>query len=142
MDKEQLFKPRLAEAEVELDGMGTVRVRALSRGEVIAVRTAADNDPATLDGKRVLVLERKMVAKAMLDPVLTEAEVRRWQDAAPAGELTPVTDKIQELSGMDDAAAKRAVKELAADSDAEFRDVPGSEAVDDGEPDARGDAEQ
>jgi hypothetical protein len=132
MDKEALFKPRLAEAEVDLPGVGTVRVRGLSRDEVIGIRKAADNDPDTIDGKRVLVIERKMIALAMVDPELTEAEVGRWQIAAPAGELDPVTDKIQELSGMKQGASKSGVP---ADGDGPgpgVRALPSGEAVDDG----------
>lgn len=140
MDKELLFKSRLNEADVEVPGVGTVRVRGLSRGEVIVMRKATDS-AETLDGPRQLVIERKMIASAIVDPVLTEAEVKRWQDASPAGELDPVTNKISELSGLDDDAAKKAVVEFEADPDAEFPDVPGAEAGDDGlrsGPDATG----
>jgi hypothetical protein len=133
INKEALFKPRLAEAEIDLPGVGTVRVRALTRAEVIGIRRAADNDPATLDGKRVLVIERKMIALAMVDPELTEAEVGRWQDAAPAGELTPVTDKIQELSGMAEGASKSGVPGAGGGPGPGVRDVPGAEAGNDGE---------
>lgn len=110
VDKELLFKTRLAEADVDVPGVGTVRVRGLSRAEVMAIRKATDNDPATLDGQRVLVLERKMISLAMVDPKLTEAEVKLWQDAAPAGELQPVADRIQELSGLAEGATKSGVQ--------------------------------
>lgn len=115
MDKELLFKARLAEEDVELPGVGTIRVRALSRAEVISVRKATDDNP---DGPRVLTLERKMLAAAMVDPVLTEDEVRRWQDASAAGELQPVTEAIQRLSGLGERPDKAAY--------ADFRGHPGS----------------
>jgi hypothetical protein len=104
MDKDQLLKPRLPEADVEIPGVGTVRVRGLSRDEVLVVRKATDD--AYLDGPRALTLERKLLAAAMLDPQLTEAEVGQWQKSAPAGELRPVVEKIQELSGMGEEAPK------------------------------------
>jgi hypothetical protein len=135
VDKDLLFKPRLAEADVEIPGVGTVRVRALSRAEVLLVRKATDL-AGDVDGPRALVLERKMIATAMVDPVLTESEVGRWQNASAAGELEPVTDAIQRLSGMLPTAAKEAYRDLEADPEAEFRNVPGSEAGDDGRPTA------
>lgn len=108
MDKELLFKSRIPEADVEIPGVGTVRVRGLSRVEVIVMRKATDTEH--LDGPRALVIERKMLAAAMVDPELTEAEVGQWQKASAAGELGPVTQKIQELSGMLDGSAKEAVQ--------------------------------
>lgn len=132
MDKETLFKPRLNEAEVDIPGVGTVRVRGLSRVEVMSIRTAADNDPATLDGKRAVVLERKMVALAMVDPKLSETEVARWQDAAPAGELEPVTDKISELSGLSEGASKSGVPTARERPGPGVRALPSGEAGHDG----------
>jgi len=115
VDKELLLKPRLAEDDVEIPGVGTVRVRALSRAEVLLVRKATDNADS-IDGPRALVLERKMLATAMVDPVLTEAEVGQWQEASGAGELEPVTYRIQELSGMLEGSAKAAYKSVPGES--------------------------
>lgn len=98
MDKSKLLKSRLPEAEVEIEGVGKVRVRGLTRAEVLAVRKATDSE--NMDGDRALVLERKLLAKAMVDPELTEAEVREWQECVTPGELEPVIEKLQELSGL------------------------------------------
>lgn len=98
MDKAELFKDRLPEADVEIPGVGTVRVRGLTRAEVLKVRKATDSE--NMSGDRALVLERKLIATAMVDPVLTEAEVCQWQEKATAGELEPVIAKLQELSGL------------------------------------------
>lgn len=116
MDKELLFKTRLPEADLEIPGVGTVRVRGLSRAEVMVMRKATDT-MENMDGPRALVLERKLIAAAMVEPQLTEAEVGQWQKAAAAGELEPVVQKVQELSGMLGNAAKEAVQT--------FRDAPG-----------------
>jgi hypothetical protein len=99
IDKETLLKGRLPEAEVEIPGVGTVRVRALSRGEVFGVQQL----------KGVAVIERRVLHLGMIDPVMTEAEVQQWQDASPAGELEPVGGKIRELSGLGDDADKSGV---------------------------------
>ena len=104
MDKAALFKNRLPEADVDLPGVGTVRLRGLTRAEVLMVRKATDNE--NMDGDRALVLEKKLIAKAMVDPELTEGEVSRWQNTATPGELEPVIEKIQELSGLLEGATK------------------------------------
>lgn len=131
--KELLFKSRLAEADVTIPGVGIVRVRALSRAEVLLVRKATDL-AGDVDGPRALVLERKMVAAAMVDPVLTESEVGRWQAASAAGELEPVSEAIQRLSGMLPTAAKEAYRDLEADPEAEFRNAASQGSGDDGSP--------
>jgi hypothetical protein len=129
--KESLFKPRLPEDDVDLPGIGTIRVRGLSRAEVMVMRKATDTAD-NLDGPRVLVLERKMIAAAMVDPELTEAEVGQWQTAATAGELEPVTDRIQELSGMVEGAGKSGVPGDAGGPDVGVRPLPSTEAGDAG----------
>lgn len=125
VDKTKLFESRLQEADVEIDGLGVFRVRGLSRAEVLAVQQAQGSAAQT---------ERKMLSTALVDPRLTEREVGLWQEASEAGEIEPVTNKVVELSGMSPDAAKNTYKEMASNSDVEFRDVPGGEAVDDGEP--------
>ena len=130
MDKELLFKPRVPEADVDIPGVGTVRVRGLTRAEVMMVTKATDTE--NVDGPRAMVLERKMLAMAMVDPPMTEAEVGRWQNASVVNELDPVSYKVQELSGMLSGAAKQAYKDFEADPGSEFRLLPSPEAGDDG----------
>ncbi|GHF30821.1 MULTISPECIES: hypothetical protein [Actinomycetes] len=105
MDKSALLKPRLAERDVEVPGVGTVRVRSLSRAEALSLK-----------GKEMSAgkMERTLLALAMVNPALTEDEVKQWQDAAPAGELNAVQDAILELSGMKKEAAK---SDLAGDAE-------------------------
>ena len=126
--KARLLKPRLPEAEIDVEGIGTIRVRGLSRAEVMGARAVKDGP-----GK-ALAIERKILSLALVDPEMTEAEVGQWQKASTAGEMEPVTEKVGELSGMTEDAAKDAYKEFEADPDAEFRVLPGAEAVDDGGP--------
>ncbi len=128
MDKEILFKPRLPEEEVELPGVGTVRVRALSRSEAIRVQAVEET------GAR----ERCAVALGMVQPRLTEDEVGRWQSVAPAGELSPVAERINVLSGLAEDSAKTAYKSNGGESGAGVRTLPSDEAGDDGGPAARG----
>jgi hypothetical protein len=104
--KARLLKPRLTEADVDVPGVGTVRVRGLNRAEAMAVQGA--NGPEAT--------ERRILALGMVDPSMTEAEAGAWQKASPGGEIEPVSRKIAELSGMLDGAAKDVVKT--------FRDGP------------------
>lgn len=130
MNKEHLFAVRLDEADVELPGVGTVRVRALNRAEAMSVGKLTD--PALKD--------LHIIAIGMIDPVLSVSEVRRWGEASPAGELEMVSRRIAQLSGMLPESAKEAVMEFEANPDAEFRNVPGGEAGNDGGSAAGGDA--
>lgn len=101
--KEALFAPRLTEEDVDVPGVGTVRVRALSRERVLAFRKRELKGGAE-------EMERVMVAAALVAPELTEDEVGQWQAASTAGELEVVTRVISRLSGLDVEAAKEAVK--------------------------------
>lgn len=130
MDKEVLFAARLPQDTIDVPGLGTVTVRGLSRAEVLILRKATDDEG--VDGPRALTLERKMLATALVDPQLTEAEVGRWQAAAPAGELEPVTRLVQQLSGMLEDAPKSGVPEATREPGAGVRVLPGGGAVDDG----------
>lgn len=97
--KEALAAPRLEEDTVTLP-VGAVRVRALSRAEALRLkgRDYAEDE-----------FERVLLAAAMVEPKLTEDDVRAWQEASPAGELEPVTTAVLRLSGMAKAAAKEAM---------------------------------
>lgn len=97
VSKEDLFKVKLTEEEVELEGVGAVRVRALTRSEALAVRG--------LD-LTVEEMERKLLAIAMVEPSLTEDEVGQWQAASAAGVMEPLMLRVVELSGMGIDAAK------------------------------------
>ena len=131
MDKDLLFKPRLPEAEVDIPGVGTVRVRGLSRIEAILVQKCDD----------IEARERKIISFGLVDPELSEHEAGRWQKASAASELESVTTVIANLSGLNADAAKEAYKSVrgtAGDGDGV---LPGPEAGDDRGPDA-GRAEQ
>lgn len=104
VSKEELFKKRLSEKDVEIPGVGTVRVRALSRGEVLSIKNDGSMEMAEM--------ERKLISKAMVDPVLTEDEVGQWQDACGPSELEPIAEAVLGLSGMSKELAKEAVRQF------------------------------
>lgn len=110
MDKAALFAERLPRAEVEIAGVGVVTVRGLSRAELLLAGKLSDQGAA--------VMERRMLAYAMVDPAMSEADVERWQSAAPAGEIQPIVAKVNELSGIGQGADKSGVQSV--------RNEPGS----------------
>lgn len=77
---------------VTLEGVGDVVVRPLTRGEVLALQKQGEQDPD--------VMEQKLLAIALVEPKLTEADVKEWQAVAPAGELEPITEAVERLSGL------------------------------------------
>lgn len=102
MDKAKLLSRRkaFAEVEVEVEG-GTVTVRSLSRDEILVLR-GLGNNPAKF--------ERKLLAYAMVEPTLTEAEAAEWQKNSDPLELEDVTNKVMEISGLKERADKAAYK--------------------------------
>jgi hypothetical protein len=99
IDKAALLAKRFGVEDVEIEGVGTVQIRALSRAEALE-----------LQGRELTVaqMEQTLLAKAMVSPQLTEDDVAEWQKNSPAGELQPVVEKITALSGMEQHAAKAA----------------------------------
>jgi len=100
IDKSALLARRLGEGEHEIPGFGTVRIRGLSRAELLALQG--------LDGG-VLASDRRMLSLALLDPELTEDEVKIWQENSLPQEIEALTVAIAELSGLGVGAAKSGV---------------------------------
>lgn len=69
---------------------GEVKVRALTRDEVMHVKALRD----------VLDKEIYIVATGMTSPELSEEDVTRWADKAPSGDMGAVLRAIAELSGV------------------------------------------
>lgn len=107
MDKSKLLASRLPEKDIDIEGVGTLRVRGLTRGLAILV---ADTDGTA---KR----ERLIIRHGLVDPVLTDNEIKEWMEAAPSGEVDQVVTEIARLSGMLPDSEKEAVQR--------FPDEPG-----------------
>lgn len=103
MDKSVLTGDRVTArtAEVEVEGAGTITVRALSRAEMIEAQKHESNP---------LRQERYILSCAMVDPAMREDDVAAWQKASPAGEINAVAMVVNELSGIGPNAAKLAYK--------------------------------
>jgi hypothetical protein len=92
----------LPEGDVEIEGIGTVRVRGMNRGEVLY-----GNKLNETQGQ--LALESYVLSACMLDPKMTEADVAAWQQSGAAMECQPVLHRINELSGIGKVAEKSGV---------------------------------
>jgi hypothetical protein len=97
VDKSALLAKRFGVEEVEIPGVGSVQVRPLSRAEAHGLRGQEMTEEE---------MEVRLLALAMVEPKLTEADVKEWQGSAPAGELEPVVRTIVRISGMEQHAAK------------------------------------
>lgn len=104
MDKAKLLAGRRETAEVEVEGVGTFTVRALSRAEVLAFKR---------DGMTLAEVEALMLSMALVDPELTVNEATTWQQNATATEVGAVVDVITKLSGLEVRADKAALKSPA-----------------------------
>lgn len=106
VDISKLLAARLPEKDVEIEGVGTIRVRGLTRGLAILV---ADTDGTA---KR----ERLILRHGLVDPVLTDEDVKAWMESAPAGEVDKVVTEIARLSGMLPESEKEAVQRFPEDT--------------------------
>lgn len=124
MDKELLFKYRVAEGEVVIPNVITVRVRGLTRAEAFKVQEMGAEEG-----------EAYTMHLAMVDPKLTIEEIKRWQNNSPAYEIEPVTDKIKELSGSE-ISEKQAMNSFRDESGAGVRVFSSAETIYDSQRDA------
>lgn len=126
VSKEQLLAARLPEEDIDIPGIGTVRVRALSRAEV-------RDELNMVDRSEPGAWEALWLSMSLVEPTLTPEEAAQWRAGATALELEFVANKLGELSALTKQAAKDMYKEMESSSDATFRDVPGEGAGDDGD---------
>ena len=99
VDKAALLQDRDAvTAEVEIAGFGVIKVRALTRAEVLQAGDITESKGLTMG-------EAHLIATAAIEPTFTIEEVKRWQKISPAAEIEPLTEAINHLSGMTDTAA-------------------------------------
>lgn len=111
MDKSALTADRvtLNTGTVEIEGVGTVIVRGLSRYEfMLAGKKYPEDD---------MRKERFVLSVAVVDPAgLTEDDIEAWQKASGPQEINQVAMKINELSGIGKAAAKSDVPPVRDES--------------------------
>jgi len=107
VSKEVLLKPQLPEELVEVAGLGAVRVRGLSRAEVVTAQ-APDKDRNDF--------ETALLTFGLVDPALTETEARQWRETALSKTVNDVSSAILRLSGLLPGAAKAAKRTFRDDT--------------------------
>ncbi len=95
--KAALTTSHLKTGEVELEDVGSVLVRGLSRWEMVDVQKLED------DRQRQ---DNLAVFYGMVEPQMDEHEVMAWRKSGGAMEIEAVARKINELSGIGKDAAK------------------------------------
>jgi hypothetical protein len=100
IDKDRLLKPRLAESDYDIPDVGTVRIRRLAWDE------CAEITAWTEKGRDSKAVYRRVLALALVDPVLSEDEVAEWMRGAPAGEIEDLARHVLTASGMQEGAQK------------------------------------
>jgi hypothetical protein len=101
--KDALLEAFLPTADVELpSGKGTVKVRGLTRWEAVETQAGVDDDT---EGA-ALLLERRALARGMVEPQLTEEEAEAWQRSGVAADVAKVAMTISQMSALDDNAGK------------------------------------
>lgn len=100
IDREQFLKAAAPEGTVTIPGEGEVRVRGLTRLEVIGLQGMP---------KDTGQIERRIIQLGMVDPALSEDDVAAWYAAAPAGHTDLIVDEVSRLSGLGEGAAKSGV---------------------------------
>jgi hypothetical protein len=104
MDFKEMMAAALPYAKVEaleVEGLGTVKVRGLTRSESLIVGKS-EGDPTST--------ERTMLRYGLVEPALTEAQIKEWLAVAPNDHVDPITKAIARLSGMIKSSEKDAYK--------------------------------
>lgn len=108
LDKAALFagsKPE--ETDLDLPGVGTIRIRGLRRVDTFAVREAGDD---------VAVMNRRVLALGLVEPTMSEADAAQWMQVASSDIVGRVVEAIFGLSGMGKDAQKSGVPAAGSES--------------------------
>lgn len=107
MDKKILLAKRkslIDTREVEIEDVGTVVVRGLSRAVFLIAQKRYPDD--------ILAQERYTLSFALVDPEMTEADIKVWQENSGPNEINEVALAVNELSGIGKGADKSSVSEV------------------------------
>jgi hypothetical protein len=105
-------QPTPDEDDVKLASGKLVRVRALSRAEVLVMQTLKAKGILDTEDK----WERHMLARAIVNPSMTVEQIAGWQQERAGGDLEDVTRKISDLSGLTEGADKSGVPDAGPES--------------------------
>lgn len=107
VSKNDLLNLSFGIEDFDWPGVGTVRIRPLTRAEAVEVQ-----------GKDIpmIELEKLFLSKALVEPKMTEADVSQFLNQVAAGTVQPLVERIAEISGMKAERPKEAVKQFRSEA--------------------------
>jgi hypothetical protein len=101
LTREDILARKTGRGTVTLADGSTVAIRALTHAEVIRGQQehAGDTNAMTC----------YFISTALTDPVLTFDDVMTWSEQADAGDLTTISEQVQQLSRLSEGAGKSGV---------------------------------
>ncbi len=101
VDKAALLADEEFEIEVHtIPGMGEIKVRSLSRAELMRV--------GQLGSDKISEAEAYMVSRGCVEPKFTVDDVKKWQKLPKGVHLDALVEKLNQMSGVEDEAGKEA----------------------------------
>lgn len=91
--KEALLAKRVETTTLEVPDVGTIEVRQLSRSEALQASKLQDK-------QGVETAERFVLTCALVDPELTNAEVKDWMANSSFGEINDIVNAVHRFSGI------------------------------------------
>ena len=104
LSREQILATKLGREHVDVGDQGQVVVRGLTRSEAHEMKDIEGNAER----------EVRTLSLGLVEPALSEDDVRAWMAAATFGSLQPVLERIMSLSGMLEGQGKEATKSVPA----------------------------
>ena len=98
LTREEILNRKVGRRTVDLPGGGDVVIRGLSHGEVSAGQEQHESD--------VNARTCFYIATALVEPAMSFDDVVDWSTNGAAGDLTVISEAIQELSGLTEGAGK------------------------------------
>ncbi len=101
VDLDSLLGQGLPQEDVEIEGVGKFRVRALTREEALKVGDIPEGKGHA--GK----VDREILRHGLVNPELSYQDIEKLSSRLPAGALEPVVEAIARMSGFFDSKARK-----------------------------------
>lgn len=102
---EDITRKRVSEGEdYDLPGVGTLRIRGLSRAEFLAAQERFPDNTTKQ--------ERYVLSRAVIQPKITEEIAGKWQAASGISEINELANRINAISGIGKGADKSGVDQV------------------------------
>lgn len=86
--------------DLTLSNGKVVKVRGLTRAEFLWIGKGTED---------AAEIEARLISKGLVAPAMTFKQVQAWQASSTSTVISEISDKLRELSGFGEGAAKRGV---------------------------------